>query len=262
MGIRINKAIGYGLNDIKTNEDGISDERFNNLNEDWWERIYEDENSENEYLGFLGDKKKFVKVLVDEFGMTEEDAKWDYTDIELDLKMKSDKFFIYDLFDYDRESNDGWMLFYPLANVAKGRFSSWKRHDDTIDYYENRVYKQELESIVVDLQEYGTNGIYPYDGGLILKPGRENKLKNHMPEYFKQKRSNLIDSGHYNMLLGRWDRRSANPVIKDDDLLKHLKEDWSIRIPTTIKAFVYHFKFFKDPKTVYDFKPLLCQWWA
>jgi hypothetical protein len=260
MGIRIHKAIGYGLNDIKTDEYRISDDRFN-ITDEWWEDLYESDFSDFE--AFLKDKDGCIKILIEQFGVDPQKAEWDYGNIKLFLnsisKMRHPPHND-DFFDYDGESTDNWMLFYPAGNVRDGMFGSWYRHDDTIDYYENRVYKKELEPVIVDLSKYGTLGLYPYDHGMYLKPGRKNKLNEKQKGFLNKNNKNHIEGGWYNQLVGDWD--SKLKPLADEETIKHLKEDWHPVIPTSIKLFTYYFKFFKNPHTVYDFKPLLCQWWG
>jgi hypothetical protein len=266
MGIRINKAIGYGLNDVKTDGKGIADERFSLLHDDdWWENLYESDF--NEYKTFLEDEDLVVKVLTEKFAADPESAKWDYTHVRLFLNSLKERKYPpdnYDFFEYDGEARDDWILFYPHGNIKDGMFGGWRRRDDTIDYYENRVYKKELDSIITDLSEYGTRGLYPYNHGMHLKPGRENKIKEVTPKYFEinPNRPDYIEGGHYNMMVGKWDGDKMEPLVKDPEMIKHLEEDWHPIIPVTIKLFVHYFNVFKNPHTVYDLKPLLCQWWS
>jgi len=252
MGIRIHKAIGYGLNDL---QNGFEDPRLNN---DWIEEVYESDFED--FKKFLESKDKCIEILKDVF--LDEQSKWHYGDIELFLnsmnRMRRQPF-PSDFLDFDGEVNDNWILFYPAGNISGGIFGEWKRFDDTIDYYENRVYKKELDSIIIDLSEYGTLGIYPYNHGMYLKPGKENKLgkfKSLLSEHNK----NYLEGQYYNMLVGDWDIKQDPRA--DEETVKHLREDWHPLIPTSIKLFIYYFKIFKDTNTVYDLKPLLCQWWA
>jgi hypothetical protein len=252
MGIRIHKAIGYGLNDL---ENGLEDTR---LTSDWIEAVYESDF--DDFKKFLEDKDKCIQVLADSFA--DDESRWDYGDIELFLNSMdrlSRTPFPSDFLDFDGEINNNWILFYPAENIKGGLYSDWKRFDDTIDYYENRVYKKELESIIIDLSKYGTLGIFPYNHGMHLKPGRENKLDKYKSLLSKHTK-NYIEGRWYNMLVGDW--CSKQKPWADEETIKHLKEDWHPIIPTSIKLFVYYFGIFANPYTVFDLRPLLCQWWA
>lgn len=254
MGIRIHKAIGYGLNDL---ENGYEDPRFNT---DQVDRLYESDF--NGLKKFFEDENKCIKILTEQFNTKEDIAKFEYSNIKIFLKsihkmqrtpMPSD------FLDFDGEANDNWILFYPAGNIPGGLYSDWKRFDDTIDYYENRIYKKELESIIVDLSKFGALGIYPYNHGMHLKPGKENKLGKHK-NLLNENKEDYIEGGLYNMLVGDWDFKQE--PLADKNTIKHLKEDWHPIIPVSIKLFVYYFEIFTNPHTVYDLKPLLCQWWA
>lgn len=244
VGIRIHKSIGYGLKDL--DPDIYSDPRLKYDGENIYESDFAD------YRKLLEDKAACIEILVSVFGEDPKQASFSWFNIELALKAfkrgkKNPR--PSDFMDYDTEDSK-FVLFYPIGNVG-GDFSSWKRYDDSIDYYENRVYNREMDTIIVDLSDHGACGLYPYDHGMLLKPGRENKTN------FGKDR---MDSGWYNQLVGHWDNK-IDPLVKDEAILKHLKEDWGPGIPASIKLFTLYFGVFKDPMTVYDLRPLLCQWW-
>jgi len=246
MGIRIHKSIGYGFS--PTPNDKL------NIDEEWEENIYESDF--DDYKAFLSDEQKCVDVLVNVYHEDADKAPLYYGNIDLFLDYLKNKARRQphppDFFEQETEHPESFILFYPHNNIDDSLFGSWRRYDDTIDYYENRVYKKQLESVVVDLSEYGVRGLHPYDSFMLLKPGRENKT-NWDKDY--------MEIGRYNMLTGHWDPGQP-PMAKDKDLLKHLQEDWAPSIPTSIKLFCHYYNVFRDPDTIFDMKPLLCQWWG
>lgn len=240
MGIRIHKSIGYGLapvgKDILTSEE-------------WKEQVYDDF---SEFRKLLENKDLCMEILTDIFHYGSRKAEFQYFNIEMFLN-RHKKLISYELFDYDCEHPEDFIVFYPVNNISNGKanFSKWQRYDDSIDYYENRVYKKDLGTVVIDLSEYGACGLYPYDHGMFLKPNRVNKTnfdEGHM------------DAGTYNVMVGNWDKNQK--PMANEETINHLKEDWHCGIPVSIPLFIHHFNIFNNPLDVFNLKPLLCQWWG
>jgi hypothetical protein len=244
MGIRIHKAIGYGLKDLDPDID--NDPRMTYDGEKIFETDFAD------YQKFVENKATCVEVLVSVFGEEPNRAGFSWLNIDMALEsFKRNKLKPYsnDFISYDIEDST-FVLFYPINNL-RGAHNSWERYDDTIDYYENKVYNKDMDTIITDLSDHGVCGLYPYDHGMHLKPGRESKVKGHPDK---------MDAGFYNQLVGKWDSNIA--PMANEEIINHLKEDWGPGIPSSIKLFTFYHKIFKDPLTVYELKPLLCQWWG
>lgn len=245
MGIRINKAIGYGLKDLKQSID--EDTRITLNDEDIYQTDF------NDFKLLLEDEEKCLEILTSTFGVTSSKAKLNLFNIKIALKMfaKHKKYpQCNDFIDYNIE-NSKFILFYPINNVINAPYGTWKRHDDVIDYYENRIYKENLSDTIVDLSEHGACGLFPYNHAMLLKPGRENKTKIDR---------DTIEASLYNQLVGNWSS-NVKPCA-NEETVKHLLEDWCCDIPASIILFIHYFNIFQDPMTVYELKPLLCQWWS
>jgi len=237
MGIRINKTLGYGIADVKTNKDGeIIDKRFTKdfIKNKW-------EVSE----GFADWVKKYRKeaviMLTAFLGVDPHHANF-----HLQILTNGS---------YGKDALEGNVLHYDsefgLGNVmllTPPEGKEWHRHDDIIDYVESET----AEPIYTDLfLEKHRCGIYPYEG-MMLIPGRKNLIP---------KNNGTMASQDYNLLLGRWNK-DLPAYTKDKKLLKHLKEDWVPKIPETVLLFSLYARMFVNPMTIYEFHPMIYTYWG
>lgn len=138
MGIRINKVIGYGLDDVATENGAISDPRINPDSP----LLTGIDDGGDDYWTFLGKAAE----------AGDETARNDL----LMMKMFT-----------DQEADTRWLVThqaeYGLPNVLVVRpvgFPNWRRHDDPIDYQEEVLRDDHPDPRVVR----PLGGLYPFDG--------------------------------------------------------------------------------------------------
>ena len=250
MGIRIHKAMGYGIKNIKLNEDGdYADER---INSNFYDAINDTENEHAFKDWVLNNQPECIDILSDLYF---EDRKWIKMDLEL-LKRSMDNSYDSELchiIEYDDKAD--------ILLIPADHYKRWFRYDDAIDYEESRLHGDGADNYSIDMFKENTScGFYPYVG-MQLKP---NSLKIFSDEVsaFTQRRGaiNTMEPSLYNQLTGRWDKNI--PALISGDVLKHLQEDWAPRIPLVVKLYAHYFKIFNDPVHVFDLHPMLSVWWS
>jgi len=158
MGIRVKKAVGYGLTDLKHNAKGQpEDER---LHPEGYLCCRDDERREEEWHA-----EGYFKFLVTTFGKklySSECPSQDAVFFELGgfKRMKKDK---HDWVPWDSVIHDeefglpDTFVVIPFCMAVRGEGQVWKRNDDLIDYTEeSQVYDQGPRVLEIP------NGIYPW----------------------------------------------------------------------------------------------------
>lgn len=242
MGIRINKILGYGLIDIETKDDEISDIRINKdsflLNYD----VYEDtfENVEDEGKSF----QDHLAALPKE---EREEIYWGYSDKDIKKFLKKhhgfDKLVAYD--------NEGG-LENVLCTAPMDMVDECVRNDDLIDYTESSLGDSQGEPEVKEI----VNGFYPWSG--MFTDTRTGKMAKVPPGFSRSRRAILegtSEDGDYRIL---------------DLLVKHMDykdgaEALSYLVPYVPPGHVQFLKWaniFTDDKYIYDLRPILYTYWA
>ncbi len=248
MGIRNHKEMGWGLNNIVTDEKGkVIDPRIDTdffQSEDYWEK-YDD------IVGFITyleeNKEECEKVLNKIEPPTfpkrgNEDIH--RTNINWILKFweEDKKRYNTSPLTYDSEFGDGKILL--ISSIEE---PEWSRFDDCIDYYEAKDNLNHIQDL--------TNkcGIYPYLGVNHI-PGS--------PKFEEEGYPNFLSPSHYNQRIGEWDK-NIPPMIKDKEKLEYYKKYYRPVIPATIVLWVYWigiFKYFN--KTIQELRPMIYTYWA
>jgi hypothetical protein len=229
MGIRIHKLLGYGLTDLECEGYEILDPR---LKPDTlkWDYLDDKLSAYRDNIQLFGNKAYYLLRGLGLLYQHEEKFDVDFT-IHC---MKSAEKVGHCITKYDGEYIDD-----PVLIFTPPEHKEWYRHDNIIDYIEA---DPNCEAKLVDLQEQGKAGIYPYDGMYSLLPGR----------------TNLIQSPNRGVLYASDYRR----LLSFDKLTAHLQNDWAISMPMTIRLMSAYLGLFKDPATVFTLRPVLYTYWG
>lgn len=239
MGIRVNKCLGYGLIDVKSNEYQLCDERFN-LN------FFEDLREEDPTI------KSYIDHIINDIGKPEDLISKDNYDPNkmvvassakhLDEEESVNHYIVYD-FEYGLPNV---ILFLPPGLGYK----EWARRDDPIDYQEALVGKQGAEPSII-LSPYP---IYPCFGYIYTENGER-----------------VPDSTVYYPIIKEWRESSDKDNVEaakriSEGIFKVSLDELDTKItpdiPVEIIEFCNFYKIFKDPKTVYQLKPMIYTYWS
>lgn len=251
MGIRIHKAIGYGLTDVKadTKKWKIIDERFNPNGY----VALDCETQEEKYTieGF----KEYLRDRIKGFEKDSEEYH-EYFNCHLllrDLEKNDEKFNMrgtvaefYQKVIYDMEFGlPNVILFIPPWGC-----NDWKRYDDIIDYYEpaNSNENGPCDSVIPL-----NRGIWPYDWYLNIKE---------MPP----KRITTKQWDIYHFLKNR--EFNAEGFTKDFpkelgmDTTEEIKKYIIPSIPIDLIEMLKYLEVFKDERSIYDLRPMIYGYWG
>jgi hypothetical protein len=253
VGIRIKKIMGYGFDDVKINKDKeIDDPRFNNYkkSDDESERYYDRLDKFPTWL--VESKDAWTEALHKIY--SPEEAEHHTFSINLTTKMLEKKQIKSDMYGtIVHESECGLPKVFIIRPFDQ---SDWFRSDDTMDYHEQKSMKPKVNN---HFTKGSSCGIYPYTG-MHLKPGRENKLSDEFKEFMTVK-NNYLTPSWYNQLTGRWDKKMP-AIIKDEQLMNHLENDWYPDMAPTAVLQAYYMNIFSDTKYIFDLQPMIYTYWS
>ena len=275
MGIRVNKCIGYGVDNIVWKKKDkysreLNDPRFdidkqNNLwdNEDKWNLKAEDfldwcDSHTKEILAVAG-PDLLMRANID----PEEEIKHQFFLLRTFTKeaeadsycvKKISRRNVYDTYICQDEYGIG-----EVFHIAPVSSYNWNRYDDNIDWEEETRFQKQLNRY----EWLGWNGIYPYNGVMIRCKGElplsAQNMKNNY--YMEKLEKGILNSQEYSMLIGDWDGKNQKPLA-EKELLKDLKDNWRCRIPLEIHAQLLLLGFIKDVKSfVNELRPMLYVYW-
>lgn len=269
MGIRIHKCLCYALNDVKSVDDKIIDERFSdkilNDNQNFEDYLFSDK-ARSDFLQWAWDNKdgkvldilREVKGTKDFEGKTILDFCFSAALNSVFNKEKSnwnikllDMYNTYISPDHEYHMNSV-CAFVPISH------SSWFRYDDSIDYYVNLTGDEDGkgENSIVEIKY----GIYPYSSMMYKKsvPGLEGiEFPEDIKHLVMKGRSEFLSSCDFEMLTNSKHSRISKSSI--DFLLNNFRPC----IPDEIFLYTYYFGFFKDwIKTSQELKSYLYTFWS
>lgn len=243
MGIRVNKIIGYGLDDVKVEKYKIIDPRIN-PDFDRGESFYDKLEKFPDWIIEFHEKMAYMLHATCKVDIKR--ARWDLTMLANSLKRhKEEGRYTYGT-GFIHQVEFGMpevMMFVPVDNMG-----SWARHDDTVDWIEETHFHNQENRVVNLFKETGSCGIYPYTG-MIVNPFKENKMA-----------KSRLDGQEYNVLAGRW-AKGVSPTVSQETL-EHLQKDWLPVIPSSVLAMCMYLNVFKHPKYIFDLRPMFYVYWA
>ena len=287
MGIRVNKALGYGINDLKVGPEDPEAKypylipKDPRIDYDAYVAWCKQERSEATFLAWLESEEGAGKVLAlaayEGWAMGRERSEKlnENTEIAL-LRMN--------LRDENRKkrasystpshgfrwTSDGGQP--TAAHFRCIEYPDWHRHDDPIDYVEETT-----EGRATRIE--GSTGFFPFDGFMrrCRQPSEEvaralsdntKLLRAYAPKRDREQDGadlTFFFGGEYNQLIGRWSAKLP-PLIKDEAILKHLREDWRPRVPLSILALMEFMGCFPDPESpdsmLNSLRPMVHVYWG
>ena len=282
MGIRVNKLIGYGILDLATKLGHTpSDPRwdYEKYHTEW--RQGRQEVDLREFMEWLKKPENVCKIgelaHYEGWGFGRMRANHPGEDIEMFLLTEAIKDRLknprhrswsapYDAVIWQSEYGDPKVVLFQCPEHP-----DWFRHDDIIDYYEE---KGEGRATLLN-----NTGIWPYDGfikrarpptpEIAAKLSEATRLLQALapPAFHEMDGAEItgLDGGRFNQLVGRWDP-GLEPLIKDPDLLKHFLTDWRPRVPLGILAcmvFLDCFPDYESPDSMLNsLRPMIYVYWG
>lgn len=272
MGNRVNKVIGYGVNNLEYEKlvDGsikMTDGRI-----DWkiMGSLYKKSITAKEFASWMEENGELLSSLDKKEYLGFEDKydknlyfDYDIKLLKMNLKQKNNKIpqpyrCIIHNYEYE-EDNPSALIIVPISS-----YPLWCRYDDIIDYIEEtELYQRPRVKIL-------NNGIFPYSDRMIrirdpiekiFVDEKEDSIKG-KGEISRDNKSFLsVPIGFYNQLVGRWDR-NLEPIAKNY-LLEHLLKDFRPKIPMEVLALLYWSGAVADwENLINDIRPMLYTFWA
>jgi hypothetical protein len=226
MGIRIHKILGFGLDDVKTNEatNQINDERLNYKDNPWFNTL----DVRSFYQWWIDNEKDKHNKFYAELYLK------DLEQGHIDASVKRFSFY---------EDEGG--LPNVLAFIAPSVANEWFRYDDAIDYYEARP---NLESTVQIINRT----IFPWDTYWDTTTIPPKKLNGTQFQTFVSYTQSLEDENF--KIANIFAERLIEERINIDKVRPS--------IPPEIVALVKYMKIFKEDKHIYEMKPMIYTYWS
>jgi hypothetical protein len=246
MGIRVHKAVGYG---IRLQPD---DPRFDGRSE----LRYRPKASLYEWL----DLPEVVERLVGLMAAERPRGNAEHAEVQqlrrAVMRLGRDCLHV-----TASDDDSGCLLFSdPTAD-------DWYRFSDDLDYFEETEAHGQGNRVVM----LKSPGLYPYDGMRRIRPAATRVWDGQVGEAAEIRDARgadehgprVISGGAYNRLVGRWDAKFA--PLASGPLLTHLLEDFRAVLPMGVLAWaLWHEGAFPLglQAVLNDLRPMLCVWWS
>lgn len=268
MGIRVHKALGYGVDNIKCikkSQGGYSEmadpridrAKFRALEE----KAYDMEGPE--ILRWLK-KEKDDLVAFHAKHNPGRGANGNKESYEFDWK------FLYQSLDHMHKEKKLDSLDFGGSVIHQGEYGipevmlfvpptcpSWKRYDDTLDYHEETYTKEQGQLNWYKFLK--CSGIYPWNGYML-------RYRDPKPEILKEGAKSddlkILDATTYSQLIGWWDPKHS-PAAKGE-FLRHLKEDYRPVLPLDLMMILWFMRdaFRKIDDFVNELRPMIYVHWG
>ncbi len=242
MGIRVHKALGWGLVDLQTKNNEIIDSRINKKG-----FLFSDHSEKLDAPCTIGDFKKYWKNNLNE------DDEYDIFKL---MTTQENSEYLDNYIIYNSEFGlPEVLLINPISQVKKygSRQNSWYRFDDIIDFQEETYnYHQKSRYQIFDF------GIFPWEGSFCDSDGK-NWVNRDKPYHsiafeFIKRKNNLL---HY-------DKDTLMPLVRTlgFNTIKEAEENVLPEVPKEIQMICKYLNLFNNDKTIYQLKPMLYVWWS
>ena len=224
MGIRIKKAMGYGLTDLKVKNGNIVDPRINPEG-----MMFSRDYSTEGFSKWCAEKYESLKEG------TALNGKIDFY-LEMEWIRKHQNTRLSETVHCQTESNSKILCIIPMSSLDQ-----WYRSDDPIDYYEAGDVKNKVKLL--------KHGIFPYD---CLYMHRETKapIQYELAAAFHRLEPKL-----------KKDRTLMAKLMGFKDL-KDCEQNLSLKVPSSIHMLCEYSKIFTSPEVVYHLKPMIYTYWC
>lgn len=260
MGIRINKIMGWGLNDLgfhPEEEHKILDPRI--IPDEELEIVRE--KSIKDFYKWLKENREEAESVVMQVDnrSSDSDDPFNRKSHDIAVLLNWDQKPTYYNFSHDGEMGDPkTIIFPPITDYEKH-----KRYGDLLDSYEHeyRIGKNtDPEVIMMD----NSCGIYPHVGAR-RKPGTEPiEVDSHVFIYETIKDGKLpdwISPASWSQLTGRW--AEGRPPSGGHEIATMVNERYRPEIPGSLIAYIYWLGLFTDfHSTIQDLRPMLYTYWS
>lgn len=240
VGIRINKAIGYGLVDLAVNEAGkLVDPR---INPESPLLTYGLDCTLNAFLAWLD-------------GRDDRDAKFEAAAIRgvadqvPDYRLQPDRAVRY--------NNE-----YGLPNVLYLRpvwMDDWHRHDDSIDWIEETYFGPNPDDQIQPRVDVLPHGIYPYNGYVDTRNGK--RLGSSVMAWIRANsndRADWLRDGLAGGIRYRGEEEGDPVFIDHADAARHVAP----RVPEGVALLAEWGGLFTDPAVIHQLRPMRYVWWS
>lgn len=240
MGIRVHKAIGYGLTDVKYRDLKCIDPRFDP--EGWMMNRDSHEDGTFTVKGYLKYCDAIIKDLKDRD--VKNDPMWMLSTHWMKESIAKSKWELWNSIEWDAEFGLGRVLHFVVPGCPHH-----KRYDDIIDYYE----EQGKGGNCMRATLLG-RALYPWEGYIDSRTGKRlNSIVGLMLNDFK------VLKRMKHKLSPNFHRDRIRNAAKDDTILpEHCVPD----IPPELVALCKYVKMFKDPLTIYQLRPMVYVYWG
>lgn len=238
MGTRIHKKLGWGLTDLKLNDEGqLDDPRINN------------QALEGTYDGVGPGYLHYLETLREAEGTAYQEWSelWMVIQTASDVLNKSNQVTPWPLIHEPESGRPDVLLVQPIG------FPKWSRHDDPIDYAEECALHEAMESRIVALP----NGIHPFSHTLM-----------------DRRNGRLMDDGAYRLIRRMLDhpridtdskvRAAADHLAKASKFnsADHAIENLVPAVPADIRHVCSWTGIFTAPDVWLQLRPMLYTYWA
>lgn len=242
MGIRIHKFIGYGLNDLKfDDQERLIDDRINN-----------DALGSTTYLD--GSDKEYWEWLEAVNNDREEPWEKNFLDAHY-LKEKIEK-----------KSKTDWIFDCIAHNPEYGRASTivirpfsckdWSRYDDVIDYMEETyLYEPSKKYSYMPRVDVFKHGIYPFNA-LYMDVRTGERLDSNIMPWIRARSANEDEAPY--------DSSTLDELAKIVGFDNHQEADENVApvVPLEIQDIANYLKLFTDDKVLTQLRPMLYTYWG
>lgn len=237
MGIRVHKTLGYGLNDVKTDEDAdwhITDERINLDAAPF--KSGKEYPSIQEYREWLEAGRKTGDIE---------------TDLELSFLREPEPGDPDPTLDYTVTHQGEFGLPNVLLLTPATYRRTWSRLDDAIDYIEETYLRKDVKEPCENRADVLRHGIYPFVGYMDKRTG----------EKLDDKIFNWIRATNASEALEEWE---LNLVAKACGFNTSLEawENVAPIVPRDITNLANYLELFTSPDVLLELRPILYTYWS
>lgn len=238
MGVRLNKAVGYGFVDFE----GADDPRIKN--KEWFSDPYVYEEGVDSYREWFLTKKEEVLSCLETMGIWDREGAYDIYKEGVAKKH---------FWEYTPRIWEGRNIILWIPPSEKETFH---RRDNTIDWVQTKIVGENIGNTVEDLWEKGTFGIPPYRKAIPRNSEVITNFHNIAHKIPEELRNAVVKKGLSEREYEKWKRRIG------PEFQAHIWENWCPQIPEELLLYFTKCEVFSSEEVLKDLKPLYYQWWS
>lgn len=263
MSVHIHKVLGYGIADLQTEGDEITDPRvdWDQFSHNWSQWDAWTAQDLWEWLQIPSIKARVLKWAAEESPHLQ-DSEFSYKILTslLGRYVKESQYLhpLQECIHWDSESENPKNMVFRCPD-----HDDWYRVGNIIDHYEG----QDIQGPAEGVRMLDTSGIYPYTNGFIRFREPPKALQDRLEkvrESLRKETPGLLSGflrGHeYNILVGKWDPKMG-PMVPYD-LLMHLEQDWRPCLPLSIVVMMEFLGCFPGRDMRNSLRPMIYTYWS